>query len=512
MAYGGVNGVKGTKQSELDKKYDKTGGIITGNVTIKGCVSEGENTVASGDNSHAEGKGTQANGNYSHSEGSGVVADGNFSHAEGNDSEALGESSHAEGYATLAAGDFSHAEGGIDNSTNTTVCAHGIASHAEGEGTTTLAGAEASHAEGCGTLTEGKYSHAEGYKSMARGDSSHAEGRHTLATAYCSHVEGLGTIASKECAHAEGQSTTAAGNNAHAEGHTTKAIEHCAHAEGSDTIASGDCAHAEGWGSQAKGAYSHAGGGNTIANMYQTAIGKYNVEMTGAGSGDTLGSALVIGNGTSYTRSNCFRVQFDGKTYAKGTYSSSGADYAEAFEWFDGNTQNEDRVGRFVTLVGEKIRIAKPTDDYILGIVSGNPSVLGDVHDDQWKDMYETDIFGRPILEEIEVPEVTRIISIPHETGTEIVKTVVLQEKKKEIRQKLNPNYNNELEYIPRSQRHEWDAVGVVGKLVAIDDGTCNVDSWCAVGKDGIATSSEEQTRFRVMSRLDENHIKVFLV
>ena len=134
------------------------------------------------------------------------------------------------------------------------------------------------------------------------------------------------------------------------------------------------------------------------------------------------------------------------------------------------------------------------------------------MHDDQWKDMYETDIFGRPVLEEIEVPEITRTISIPHETGTEIVKTVVVQEKKKEIRQKLNPNYNNEKEYIPRSKRPEWDAVGIVGKLVAIDDGTCDIDGWCAVGKEGIATKSEQQTRFRVMSRLDKNHIKVFLV
>ncbi len=469
MAYGGVNGVKGTKQSELDKKYDKTGGIITGNVTIKGCVSEGD------------------------------------------DSQASGESAHAEGYATLAAGDFSHAEGGVDD-TGTCVTANGIASHAEGEGTITMGEAEASHAEGHGTVAEGKYSHAEGDKSVARGVSSHAEGCQTQASAFWSHVEGYRTSASKECAHAEGQNTTADGNNAHAEGLKTKAIEYCTHAEGSDTTASGQCAHAEGWGSQAKGAYSHAGGGYTIANMYQTAIGKYNVEMTGAGSGDTLGSALVIGNGTSGTRSNCFRVQFDGKTYAKGTYSSSGADYAETFEWFDGNTQNEDRVGRFVALVGEKIRIAKPTDDYILGIVSGNPSVLGDVHDDQWKDMYETDIFGRPVLEEIEVPEITRTISIPHETGTEIVKTVVVQEKKKEIRQKLNPNYNNEKEYIPRSKRPEWDAVGIVGKLVAIDDGTCDIDGWCAVGKEGIATKSEQQTRFRVMSRLDKNHIKVFLV
>lgn len=224
----------------------------------------------------------------------------------------------------------------------------------------------------------------------------------------------------------------------------------------------------------------------------------------------TSGSVFVIGNGTSSTRSNCFRVQFDGKTYAKGSYSSSGADYAEYFQWLDGNINNEDRTGLFVTLDGEEIRIANPDDNYILGIVSAHPSVVGDVYDDQWKGMYETDIFGREVLEEIDV--LAETIEEPDVNNPQNTITKIIKEAHKETVPKLNPNYNSNEKYIPRSQRPEWSAVGLLGKLVVIDDGSCIINGYCKVGEGGIAVMSEEKTRFRVMARLDSNHIKILML
>ena len=151
--------------------------------------------------------------------------------------------------------------------------------------------------------------------------------------------------------------------------------------------------------------YAHAGGYRTIAHYKQTVIGSANVEYklsSGTGSGK-----LIVGKGISETaRANCLRVTDTG-VYASGSYSSSGADYAEFFEWLDGNPEQEDRAGLFVTLEGEKIRLARPDDDFILGIVSGEPSVCGDVYDDQWKGMYLYDIYGRPLWEDVEVPDET---------------------------------------------------------------------------------------------------------
>jgi len=54
--------------------------------------------------------------------------------------------------------------------------------------------------------------------------------------------------------------------------------------------------------------------------------------------------------------------------------------------------------------------------------------------------------------------------------------------------------------------------VGMLGKLVAVDDGTCQVNGWCTVGGDGKATTSTERTRYRVMARLDERHVKVLIL
>jgi len=243
----------------------------------------------------------------------------------------------------------------------------------------------------------------------------------------------------------------------------------------------------------------------------------------GGVSGYNSKDAVIIGKGTSdTTRANCLRVTDTG-VYATGSYSSSGADYAELFEWSDGNPDAEDRRGLFVTLDGEKIRPAGPDDDFILGIISANPSVIGDVHDDQWQGMYLYDIYGSPIWEDVEVPaetrtETDRVMVDTGETdedGNPVFREetrereVVVSPAHTEHRQKLNPDYDSGQAYLPRTQRPEWACVGMMGKLVVRDDGTCQPNGWAAVSRGGTATASRERTDFRVMARIDESHIRV---
>lgn len=294
---------------------------------------------------------------------------------------------------------------------------------------------------------------------------------------------------------AVGNNVTASGDYSHSEGNFSTASGKFSHAECGFCTASGNYSHAEGNETKAKGLASHSGGNYTIAGAdYQTAIGAYNQESTSAAD------KFIIGKGTtSSARANCFRVTDTG-VYATGAHNSSGADYAELFEWSDGNPDASDRCGRFVTLDGDKMRLAGPDDDFILGIVSGNPSVVGDVHDDQWAGMYLYDIFGRPLWEDVEVPDKTDPdgnIIIPSHT---------------EHRQKINPAYDGTQLYQPRTKRPEWDAVGILGKLVAVDDGSCQVNGWCTVGEGGIAVHSEARTRYRVMARLDESHVRMLIL
>ncbi len=273
----------------------------------------------------------------------GNIASGNFSHAEGCRTTASGSGSHAEGEDTKAQKDYSHAEG-----YNTT--ASGQSSHAEGENAT----------------ASGKYSHAEGSETKASASGSHAEGTSTTASGGGSHAEGSGTTASGVCSHTEGTFATASGHSSHAEGCTTTANEFCSHAEGNSTTASG--------------AYSHAGGQYTKANQYQLVHGRFNKESAGPTSDSSnTGDLFILGNGTSETaRTNAFRVTTSGKAYGLSNFSGSGAGVAELYEWEDGNANNEDRRGLFVTLVGEKIKIASPDDTYILGAIDPCPYVVGD--------------------------------------------------------------------------------------------------------------------------------------
>lgn len=162
----------------------------------------------------------------------------------------------------------------------------------------------------------------------------------------------------------------------------------------------------------------------------------------------------------------------------QGTITWDGADYAEYFEWADSNTNQEDRRGLFVTFAedGEQIRLANETDDYILGIVSSHPSALSNNRAHEWQGKYLTNAFGDRILDE---------------DGNPII----------------NPKYDETVKYIPRADRAEWAQIGLMGQLVMCDDGTCQVGKYCSSGRNGIATAAA--TGWRVMKRIDKNHIKV---
>lgn len=489
----------GTGSFSLNRKANTT----IGNYSF----AEGQSTTASKACSHAEGQGTTASGGVSHAEGAYTIASGDITHAEGYYTTASGNYSHAEGYRTTASGEYTHSEG-----VNTSAIGQG--SHAEGSNLEknryneivfeeprrvevydrdtddfifiTVAGSQAfglnSHAEGCSTLAYGKNSHTEGY--------------HTVAAANESHAEGCGCEASKSFAHAEGQDTKANGSGAHAEGFATIANETSSHAEGFSTTASGTYSHAEGY-------YTKA------ANYASHASGKYNAAMTtGGGTSNTTGTAFVIGNGTgSSALSNAFSVQFNGVVKAKSTITASTtADYAEFFEWLDKNPNEEDRVGHFVTLDGNKIKIATSEDDYILGIVSGEPFVLGNGDCDTWNGMFLHDEFRRTMYE-----PAPKIIEILDSEGNPTGEYEEVEGEYEGTRPILNPDYDPTQEYVSRFDRVEWSPVGMLGVLAVLHDGTAEINGYVTVNNEGIATKCTRDTRnsYRVIKKVSDKVVEV---
>jgi hypothetical protein len=128
-------------------------------------------------------------------------------------------------------------------------------------------------------------------------------------------------------------------------------------------------------------------------------------------------------------------VRGDGAVFSDSSSSmSTPADYAEYFEWADGNPNNEDRAGYSVSLVnGTQIKIAESGEN-VIGIVSANPAVVGDAAWNNWTGKYKKDSFNRYLRDS---------------NGDRI----------------LSEDYNPEDEYIPREDRKEWSPVGMVGKL-----------------------------------------------
>lgn len=525
--------------------------VLRKSSTMAHAHAEGYGTIATISYAHAEGINTVASGFASHAEGSATTASGYISHAEGGGTTASGSWSHAEGINTIASGTQSHAEG---NGTKAT----GVGSHAEGSGT--LASVDYSHAEGVTTTASGFASHAEGNSTVAGSDAAHAEGYYTVAmqssitatitafdnvakTLTLNTVAGLSvgnsiTVSRKlsgppiygipitavsgnvitlntgltidsnwavvlknagisNPTHAEGSGTIASGINSHAEGSMTTASGQAAHAEGQSTTASGNYAHAEGYNTIASGDNSHAEGYNTSTNALSGAhiMGQY---------GDANASyAWFLANGTSIgAKGLATKILSNGQVFSDGAYASTGADYAEMFEWADGNPNNEDRVGYFVAFDEEhpdKIRIANSSDDYIVGIVSANPTVIGDNADMHWKGRWLTDEWGRRKYEEVTVPAVMDgdVIVIPEHTITQGV---------------VNPDWDPSTDYVPREQRSEWSPIGLMGKLLVGDDGTCIPGKYCKCGENGVGTRSDSRVDgYRVLKRISKNQVLVLV-
>ena len=241
------------------------------------------------------------------------------------------------------------------------------------------------------------------------------------------------------------------------------------------------------------------GRGIQVFGYSSMAQGKYNI--LDRKSPNTY--AHIVGNGTSNTsRSNAYTLDWQGNGTFSGTVSSStGADYAEYFEWKDGNPNNEDRVGYIVTLDGDKIVKANTGDD-ILGICSGTAMVLGDSAEWNWSKRYLTDDFGRIIYEDYD---------IEHEEIKDDDGNIIREAWTEHIHApKQNPNYDISQPYIRRSDRPEWQIVGMMGKLYVRDDGSCVVNGYADV-KDGIATKATGKTNMRVMERINDSIVRVLL-
>lgn len=156
---------------------------------------------------------------------------------------------------------------------------------------------------------------------------------------------------------------------------------------------------------------------------------------------DTPGARLALaqgGSGDDYLQagetSPLFRLAADGNGSCAGAWSGGGADFAEYFEWQDGNPEAEDRRGLAVVLTATgHIRPARAGEAPI-GVVSAQPCVIGNDDGGQNPERFLRDAYGSPLREASGQP-------------------------------RLAPGFDPEAPYPPRATRPEWALVGLLGRL-----------------------------------------------
>ena len=430
-----------------------------------------------------------------------------MNHDDTNTNAATGNYSTALGYGTKAAGQGAISFGSADTNGNISANNYGA-----------LAG---------GATTEKATITANGKGTMARGYAKQGTSSITASSDGCTSIgiseygsiifsnalgaTAIGRASQNGRMQASGSGAIAAGfaysNEILASGTGSLAF---GYALGGSIEATADRSVAIGTGAKATNKNSIAFGYNVNSGVEnQTALGKYNIAQTSA---DETKYGLIFGNGTADARANAFTLDWTGNaTFAGTVTSASGADYAEYFEWKDGNKDSEDRVGYIVTLDGDKIVKAKAGDD-ILGIISGCATVIGDNAEWNWQGRFERDEFGRIIYDQVEQfidtpdPDWEPNPEKPDEEVPMIKKSLGYFPVPRE-----NADYDPTKEYSNRSNRPEWDTVGMMGKLYVRDDGTAAINDYVTVSAttDGVATKAEGRTSMRVMERVNDHIIRV---
>lgn len=192
--------------------------------------------------------------------------------------------------------------------------------------------------------------------------------------------------------------------------------------------------------------------------------------------------AVVCGDGATCRGEAVFYVAGNGTNTATidrlgyvtaSAYNTNGADYAEYFEWADGNPNGEDRRGMLVQLASDKIKYAHGDD--IDGIVSVNPSVCGNDFELYWHGKYAADRFGAVLRDE---------------DGKAII----------------SAEYDESREYIPRSQRKEWSPIGLCGQMIVRDNGKCQEKDYVSA-RYGIGVPTTRNTRIKCLKRISDDLI-----
>lgn len=214
------------------------------------------------------------------------------------------------------------------------------------------------------------------------------------------------------------------------------------------------------------------------SSFAQTIVGSRGVESRG-------NYAFLMGygdDGAKYENTTVDISATSGNIKTKGTVST-GQNFGDYAEYFESQSGQEIPNGYIVTLDGRYIRKAN-SNDVPYGIVSGTAGVILGDQLFHHKSKHLKDEFGVTLTEEV----TNSFVDENRETQEETV-----------IQPIKNPEYvEMEDDYIPRSERPEWNVVGLVGQVFTRIDSTVSQNDLIKPNK-GIGTKDNVNGYYRVL-------------
>jgi tetrahydromethanopterin S-methyltransferase subunit F len=188
----------------------------------------------------------------------------------------------------------------------------------------------------------------------------------------------------------------------------------------------------------------------------------------------------VTGDCNEESKTEVFSVNGEGSVMSNGTVFVNHRGYAEYFEWLDGNSRNENRVGHTVSIdKNGKLRLADD-GDVIVGVVVTNPAIVGNSAWNQWNKKVLFDHMGKAKTHETTVLEwlETEITELKSYYKSSLSSNFAVPQNAMEIQtdrygnnlkiQTINNSWDKTINYQPRSERNEWAAVCLVGTATVL--------------------------------------------
>lgn len=519
----------------------------------------------------------------------GGVFSGGLIESRGSGSQAMGYSSN-EGSETVASANGSFAAGyTLDGGK---ITSQGLGSRAmgssQGQGSQILASNAGSlalgNAETGGVIESSSLgSHAVGYsltsgKILASGDGSSAMGAATIDGELTS--QGIGSFA-HGLVFGTGGKVTSVGS-----GSTSMGF-----AFGGEIVATGDGSFAAGrnltgdrteataLGSIALGrSVKNDGAGLNVNSMI---IGQYGVAKTSSVGVQTIQgeASLQIAGGADNTSTDGISVVIGTSAFSNAAptgggnadfWQTTGADYAEYFEWATGTDTTQNLVAYFVELTeGNKIRLAQGSDSVIGVTTKMGTGFIGDSAELRWCDALARDDFGHaqtrlsyrgPLLSSVQIKIIgtmAEIAALRSHTSNADSSDPLAEQQSPEVKEKLaaletslgqlnqalaqvqktdqpddetlvaaiekfvpdlqvrpvvvnvlNPQYDPSLPYVPRAARPEWIPVGLLGKLIVRASPEVQVGQKCDC-LNGVAVPG---SKWHVLQRMNDKAVKILKI